>query len=131
MSWDTNNQSYNTGFWTPEQWSKFGASGGIVDENGMLVVGNQTINPITGATTDIVKPDSGLLGLSNSQLGTITNLGGLAMKAVALPSQLDYYNTQTDLAKQQLANNAQSMADKKQFNANWANASNGLAARSV
>ena len=82
------------------------------------------------AALGIGKQDT-MLGLTNSDWGTVSNLGGLAMKAFALPSQLDYYGTQTDLAKQQLNANKQAMADRKTFNANWANASNGLAGKSV
>ena len=79
---------------------------------------------------------TGLFGLGTTdQWGTAMGLGGLAMKAIALPQQMEYYGAQTDLAKQQLASNQQAMADKKAFNAGWANASNsvmgsGLANRS-
>ena len=67
-----------------------------------------------------------MLGLSGNQWGTLTNVGGLAMKAMALPSQMDYFKTQTGLAEQQLKSNQQAMADRKTFNQNWANASNNL-----
>ena len=84
--------------------------------------------PATSSPTS----STGLFGLGTTgQWGTATGLGGLAMKAIALPGQMEYYGAQTDLAKQQLASNKQSMADKQTFNTNWANASNGLAARSV
>lgn len=74
---------------------------------------------------------TGLFGIgSGDQWGTAMGLGGLAMKAIALPQQMEYYGAQTDLAKQQLANNRQAMEDKKTFNSNWANASNGLAGKS-
>ena len=77
-----------------------------------------------------VSGSSGLFGLgTTNQWGTAMGLGGLAMKAIALPGQMEYYGAQTDLAKQQLASNQQAMADRKTFNANWANASNGLAGR--
>lgn len=46
-------------------------------------------------------------------------------------AQMDKYGAQTDLLKQQLASNKQSMADTKTFNTNWANASNGLAGQSA
>ena len=92
-------------------------------------------NPITGAWEQVginTTPDStGLFGLGTTdQWGTAMGLGGLAMKAIALPQQMEYYGAQTDLAKQQLANNRQAMEDKKTFNSNWANASNGLAGKS-
>ena len=86
-----------------------------------------SMNPaITNSTSE------GLFGLgTTNQWGTAMGLGGLAMKAIALPGQMEYYGAQTDLAKQQLASNKQAMADKQTFNANWANASNGLAGRSA
>lgn len=89
------------------------------------------LNP---ALTD--STSKGLFGLGTAdQWQTGMGLGGLAMKAIALPQQMEYYGAQTDLAKQQLASNQQAMADKKTFNAGWANASNnvmgsGLANRS-
>ena len=88
---------------------------------------------LSGYTPDITNPSgsTSLFGLDTNQWGALTNVGGLAMKAIALPGQMEYYGAQTDLAKQQLASNKQSMADKQTFNTNWANASNGLAARSV
>lgn len=91
----------------------------------------------TGLTPGALGADEGLFGLgTTNQWGTAMGLGGLAMKAIALPGQMDYYNTQTGLAKQQLASNKQAMADRNTFNTNWANASknawantgNGLAA---
>lgn len=90
----------------------------------------------TGLPPGALGTDEGLFGLgTTNQWGTATGLGGLAMKAIALPQQMEYYGAQTDLAKQQLASNQQAMADKKTFNAGWANASNnvmgsGLANRS-
>ena len=85
-----------------------------------------------GKTPAQLGTDEGLFGLgTTNQWGTAVGLGGLAMKAIALPGQMEYYGAQTDLAKQQLASNKQAMADKQTFNTNWANASNGLAARSV
>ena len=129
MQWDPNTGGYNTGFWSPEQWAKFGASGGTVGKNGELIVGTgQTIDPTTNALSDAVGTNEGLFGLGTTgQWDTALGLGGLAMKAIALPQQMEYYKAQTDLAKQQLASNQQAIADRKTFNANWANASNGLA----
>ena len=104
------------------------ADGGLVNPN----LGWQQ-DPITGEWKQValnsqvnVGSDS-ILGLSGNQWGTLANVGGLAMKAIALPGQMEYYGAQTDLAKQQLASNNENMANKRTFNANWANASNGLA----
>ena len=75
--------------------------------------------------------NEGLFGLgTTNQWGTAMGLGGLAMKAIALPGQMEYYGAQTDLAKQQLASNKQAMADKQTFNNTWSSASNGLAGHS-
>lgn len=90
--------------------SGYGSNGGI---GGLPDVG------ATGST--------GLFGLGTTdQWGTATGLGGLAMKAIALPQQMKYYGAHTDLAKQQLASNRQAMEDRKLFNSNWASASNGV-----
>jgi len=128
MKWNPNTGSYETGFWSPEQWSKFGGSGGTIGKNGELIVGTgQIIDPTTNELSDTMSSNSGLFGLGTTdQWGTATGLGGLAMKAIALPQQMEYYGAQTDLAKQQLASNRQAMEDRKLFNSNWASASNGV-----
>ena len=91
----------------------------------------QYLKDITSNDPGKYGTDEGLFGLgTTNQWGTAMGLGGLAMKAIALPGQMEYYGAQTDLAKQQLASNKQAMADRQTFNANWANASNGLAGRS-
>lgn len=85
-------------------------------------------------TPDITNPSSntGLFGLGTTgQWNTAMGLGGLAMKAIALPDQLEYYKAQKDLAKQNFASNRQAMADKQKFYGTWANASNGLAGSAV
>ena len=127
LKWNPETGSYDTSLWDTDQWSQFGSSGGTVGANGELIPGGST----TGLTAGQLTPtSSGLLGMgTTSQWDTALGLGGLAMKAIALPQQMQYYGAQTDLAKQQLASNQQAMADRKTFNANWANASNGLAGR--
>ena len=125
MGYDPNTGGYNTSFWTPEQWQKFGASGGTIGANGEVITGTGNV-----LTSDQLRPVSldtdSMLGLSSGQWGTLSNLGGLALKAAALPSQINYYDAQTGLAEQQLASNKQAMADRNTFNTNWANASNNL-----
>ena len=125
MGYDPNTGGYDTSFWTPEQWQKFGASGGTIGANGEVITGTGNV-----LTSDQLRPVSldtgGLFGLSGNQWGAVTNLGGLAIKAMALPSQMDYFKAQTGLAEQQLKSNQQAMADRKTFNQNWANASNNL-----
>ena len=91
----------------------------------------QYLKSITNNDPGKYGTDEGLFGLgTTNQWGTAMGLGGLAMKAVALPGQMEYYGAQTDLAKQQLASNKQAMADRQTFNNTWANASNGLAGKS-
>ena len=138
MNWNPNTGSYETGFWSPEQWSKFGKSGGTVGKNGQLIVGTgQTIDPTTNILSDVAPTSTGLFGLGTAdQWKTGIGLGGFLTDLIGLPEQMDYFNTKKDLAKQQLASNKQAMADKKAFNANWANASNsimgsGLANRAI
>ena len=125
MGYDANTGGYNTSFWTPEQWQKFGASGGTIGPNGEVITGTGDV-----LTRDQLKPvnldTGGLFGLSGNQWGALTNVGGLALKAIALPGQMDYFKAQTGLAEQQLKSNQQAMADKKTFNQTFANASNNL-----
>ena len=134
MQWDPVTKSYNTGFWNADQWKEFGKNGGIVTDDGeLLLKDGKALNPYTDTLTN----NSGLFGLGTAeQWGTAANIGGLAMKAFALPSQLNYYNTQIKLAKQQLAANREAIADRNKFNKTWANASNsvfskGLAAQNA
>lgn len=129
MNYNKDIGGYNTDFWTPEQWKQFGASGGTVDNSGRLLLGDNSLNPLTGTLTSIKPIDldtGGLFGLSGNQWGTLANVGGLATKAMALPMQMDYFKTHTGLAEQQLKSNQLAMADRKTFNQNWANASNSL-----
>lgn len=89
---------------------------------------NTTVPNTTVPNTTVNNPlgTGGLFGLSGNQLSTAMGLGGLAMQAISLPQQMEYFDAQTDLAKQQLASNRQAMEDRKLFNSNWASASNGV-----
>lgn len=71
--------------------------------------------------------DGGLFGMSSDQMGMAGGLAGLAMKGFAMPSMMDAYKQQTKNLKQQYDFNKQSMADTKQFQNTWADASNSLA----
>ena len=91
----------------------------------------QYLKDITSNDPGKYGTDEGLFGMgTTNQWGTAIGLGGLATKAIALPGQMEYYGAQTDLAKQQLANNKQAMADRQTFNNTWSSASNGLAGHS-
>ena len=136
MRWDAGTGGYDTSMWSPEQWQAFGASGGTVGNNGELLVNGNALNTNqigTGnaLTNALGMNDNNMLGLSSQQWSGLGTLGGLATQAIALPSRMHYYNTQTDLAKQQIAYNKAAMQDKQNFNKTWANASNGLAASSL
>ena len=128
MNWNPNTGSYETGFWSPEQWSKFGESGGTVGKNGELIVGTgQTIDPTTNILSDVAPTNTGLFGLGTTgQWGTAMQVGGFLTDLIGLPGQMEYFDAKKNLAKQQLASNQQAMADKKAFNAGWANASNSV-----
>ena len=140
MGWNAGSGGYDTSMWSPEQWQAFGASGGTVGDNGELLVNGNALNTNqigngSALTNALGMNGNNMLGLSSQQWSGLGTLGGLAAQAIALPSQMNYYNTQTDLAKQQLAYNKDAMANKKAFMNTWANASNklsnGLAASST
>ena len=116
--------------WSPSQIQVYQNEYASKLADGSLVDSVKSGNKAWDITNSSVGPNEGLFGLgTTNQWNTAVGLGGLAMKAIALPQQMQYYGAQTDLAKQQLASNQQAMADRKTFNANWANASNGLAGR--
>ena len=106
--------------YTPEQWQSFGARGGIIGDDMNLVDPNDS---------------SGIFGLgslSGSQLGGYAQLGGLALGAYddllgiggkTKKQQLSNMKKSSVLLDQQIANNTQSMADKKAFNQGMADAS--------
>lgn len=77
----------------------------------------------------------GLAGMKQG-LGVASDAYGL-YSALAGPSkelfnaQMGMMGDQSALLKQQLASNKESMQNRRDFNSNWANASNGLAASAV
>lgn len=131
MGWNADIGGYDTSMWSPEQWRAFGAAGGTVGDNGELLVNGNALNTNqidsgSALTNALGMNGNNMLGLSSQQWSGVGTLGGLAALAVGLPSQMNYYNTQADLAKQQLAYNKEAMANKKAFMNTWANASNNL-----
>ena len=106
--------------YTPEQWQSFGARGGIIGDDMNLVDPNDS---------------SGIFGLGNlsgSQLGGYAQVGGLALGAYddllgiggkTKKQQLQNMKKSSVLLDQQIANNTQSMADKKSFNQGMADSS--------
>lgn len=107
--------------YTPEQWQSFGARGGTVGEDMNLIDPNESFG--------------GLGSLTGSQLGGYAQLGGLAYNVgddllgiggKSKKQALENSKKQSTLLSQQIANNEQSMADKKAFNAGMANSSNNV-----
>ena len=106
--------------YTPEQWQSFGVRGGTIGEDMNLVDPNDS---------------SGIFGLGSltgSQLGGYAQLGGVALGAYddllgiggkTKKQQLSNMKKSSVLLDQQIANNTQSMADKKAFNQGMADAS--------
>ena len=106
--------------YTPEQWQSFGSRGGTIGENMNLIDPNDS---------------SGIFGLGNisgSQLGGYAQLGGFALGAYddllgiggkTKKQQLSNMKKSSVLLDQEIANNKQSMADKKAFNQGMADAS--------
>ena len=107
--------------YTPEQWQSFGARGGTIGEDMNLIDPNDS---------------SGIFGLGSltgSQLGGYAQLGGVTLGAYddllgiggkTKKQQLSNMKKSSVLLDQEIANNKQSMADKKAFNQGMANASN-------
>ena len=122
--------------WKPEQWQQFGSMGGTIDNNNTLQLG----------TTDALKEAQiGAYNRSNLAPNTYGGLtmgdwmgaGGLALQGYntffgpgkdIAAKQMQGIDANIKLANQQVKSNKQAMADRKQFNNTWANASNGLAA---
>ena len=106
--------------YTPEQWQSFGARSGTIGEDMNLVDPNDS---------------SGIFGLGSltgSQLGGYAQLGGFALGAYddllgiggkTKKQQLSNMKKSSVLLDQQIANNTQTMADKKAFNQGMADAS--------
>ena len=106
--------------YTPEQWQSFGARGGTIGEDMNIVDPNDS---------------SGIFGLGSltgSQLGGYAQLGGLALGTYddlfgvggkTKKQSLQNMKKSGVLLDQQIANNAQSIADKKAFNSGLASAS--------
>lgn len=107
---------------------------------GNIPVYTDTADFLKSAGNDVVDPpkpfdiqdflgmkDGGLFGMSSDQMGMAGGLAGLAMKGFAMPSMMDAYKQKTKNLKQQYDFNKQSMADTKQFQNTWADASNSLA----
>lgn len=109
--------SYQTDFWSPEQWQQFGSEGGTIGDNGSLMFGSGGAEG--GGAMD-------WLGQNSKGLGT-------AMQGIGLGASL--YNTffgdgakmnkkNMQLMDQKIASNKKSMKARDDFNKSWATASN-------
>ena len=112
--------------WTPEQWQQFGREGGSVNVENSLVGGGLT-------NTSNMAPNT----YGGLTMGDWMGAGGLALQGYntffgpgkdIAAKQMQGIDANIKLANQQVKSNKQAMADRKQFNSTWANASNGLAA---
>ena len=111
-----------------------------VDNTGNNVVVDQsklaTVKP--GSVSTVLNKD-GTAYAGDAQSGSgLASYAAPAADAVQAWTAYNQYKdmkpvlgAQKDLMQQQIKSNKQAMADRKQFNSTWANASNGLAARSV
>lgn len=122
---------YATGLkqWTPEQWQQFGREGGSINAENILVGGGLT-------NTSNMAPNT----YGGLTMGDWMGAGGLALQGYntffgpgkdIAAKQMQGIDANIKLANQQVKSNKQAMADRKQFNNTWANASNGLAASYV
>jgi hypothetical protein len=114
--------------WSPEKWQSFGARGGIVDDSMNL------FEPTT-ETSGLASLGSGLSAYApaiqaGAVLGqTYSNLFGDGKKKNKL--EMQGMKEQIGLLKEQRAANQEALANRRQFNNNWANSSNkGLGASS-
>lgn len=115
--------------WTPEQWQQFGREGGSINAENILVGGGLT-------NTSNMAPNT----YGGLTMGDWMGAGGLALQGYntffgpgkdIAAKQMQGIDANIKLANQQVKSNKQAMADRKQFNNTWANASNGLAASYV
>lgn len=118
--------------------TEFGKSGGTITAGNKAMSGGKVIgsyDPDTG----IINQIPGSTGTTTPGLfGNAADLATFAGGATKIYSDLfgdnadihdkkmEAMNTSIDLQKQQKKANKQAMADRKQFNTAWANASNGL-----
>ena len=112
--------------WKPEQWQQFGREGGSINVENNLVGGGLT-------NTSNMAPNT----YGGLTAGDWMGAGGLALQGYntffgpgkdIAAKQMQGIDANIKLANQQVKSNKQAMADRKQFNNTWANASNGLAA---
>ena len=111
---------------------------GLFDDNTLQ-------NALPGSVTQALNADGSIFSgtdtgfgmdwLNNNAegLGIVSQLGGLGLAGydTFFGDTAKINDLKIEGLKQQIANNKQSMVDRKTFNKNWADASNGLAASQV
>ena len=117
--------------------TEFGKSGGTITAGNKAMIGGKVIgsfDPDTGIINDLPGSITGSSSLM-SDLGGLSTMAGTGFNiysnlfgdnAELHDKKMEAMDTSIDLQKQQIKSNKQAMADRKQFNSTWANASNGL-----
>lgn len=115
----------------------FKESGGVITEGGKAMSGGKVIGTYdkdTGVINDLPGSNTGSSSLA-SDIGGLSTLAGTSFNiysnlfgdnAELHDKKMEAMDSSIDLQKQQKKANKQAMADRKQFNTTWANASNGL-----
>ena len=78
LTYNPDTGSYNTAFWTPDQWKRFGAAGGTIDGDKLMLNGTAVNTP---EVTSIFGTDG--FGLNT---GTMKGLGSIGDMASGLGS---------------------------------------------
>lgn len=105
LTYNPDTGSYDTSFWSPEQWSNFGAAGGTVEGGKLMLGGNQinvpTNNSIFG-TEGFGFNKSTMQGLGSiGQIGA--GLGSLFLGAKQLGLAEDKFKFDKDMLNKQYA----------------------------
>lgn len=116
--------SYQTDFWSPEQWQEFGKSGGTVGADGTLNYGTDGLS-------------LGSIGSVGSTLNSYVAPAGLAMNAYStfFGQGKEAFDKNMTLLNQQIESNQDKLGRRKALNNAWAgtesNKNAGLAASGI
>ena len=108
LNFDANTASYNTDFWSPEQWQSFGSSGGYVDNGKLMLDGNQISVPETAEANSLFGAEGfGMNTGTLKGLGSIGNIaqgvGGLYLGSKQLGLAKDKFAFDKDMVNKQYA----------------------------
>lgn len=76
LNFDANTASYNTDFWSPEQWQAFGSAGGYVDNGKLMINGNQISVPETAESNSLFGAEG--FGMNTGTLKGLGSIGNIA-----------------------------------------------------